>query len=109
MWIDLVFGFKQRGPEAVRALNTFHFLTYEVYLNFIVNLYLFFLKGAVDIAAINDSVTLKSVISQIQNFGQMPSQLFTNPHSPRNVLPSFPTLADAPAMIVSVMPDQNQV
>jgi hypothetical protein len=28
-WIDLVFGFKQRGKEAAKALNTFFYLTYD--------------------------------------------------------------------------------
>jgi len=28
-WIDLIFGFKQRGPEAVEALNVFYYCTYE--------------------------------------------------------------------------------
>lgn len=32
-WIDLIFGYKQRGPEAARALNVFHHLTYEGSVN----------------------------------------------------------------------------
>lgn len=28
-WIDLIFGYKQRGTEAIRATNMFYYLTYE--------------------------------------------------------------------------------
>lgn len=28
-WIDLVFGYQQRGEEAVKATNVFYYLTYE--------------------------------------------------------------------------------
>lgn len=38
-WIDLIFGYKQQGPEATRALNVFYYLTYE---------------GAVNLGSIND-------------------------------------------------------
>eukprot|EP00047_Mylnosiga_fluctuans_P023839 m.147022 g.147022 ORF g.147022 m.147022 type:complete len:3132 (+) comp9701_c0_seq1:40-9435(+) len=71
-WIDLIFGYRQQGDEAVKALNVFHHLTYE---------------GAVDIDAITDPVTLRATISIINNFGQTPKQLFKKPHPPRKIAP----------------------
>lgn len=66
LWIDLIFGFKQRGPEAEAAHNIFHHLSYE---------------GAVDLDKIVDEVDRKAAESHIQNFGQTPSQLSpVDPH-----------------------------
>ena len=70
-WVDIIFGFKQRGREAVAALNTFVHVTYE---------------GAVDIESIEDDVQRESIIAQIQNFGQTPSKLERRPFPPRNPL-----------------------
>lgn len=28
-WIDMIFGYQQRGDEAVKAANVFYYLTYE--------------------------------------------------------------------------------
>ncbi|XP_030597817.1 lipopolysaccharide-responsive and beige-like anchor protein isoform X4 [Archocentrus centrarchus] len=68
-WIDLIFGYKQQGPEAARALNIFYYLTYE---------------GAVNLSSINDPMLREAVESQIRSFGQTPCQLLIEPHPPRS-------------------------
>uniref|UniRef100_UPI003AAC2120 lipopolysaccharide-responsive and beige-like anchor protein isoform X1 n=1 Tax=Centroberyx gerrardi TaxID=166262 RepID=UPI003AAC2120 len=68
-WIDLIFGYKQQGPEATRALNVFYYLTYE---------------GTVNLSSISDPMLREAVESQIRSFGQTPCQLLIEPHPPRS-------------------------
>lgn len=70
-WIDLIFGFKQRGKSAEEACNVFYYLTYD---------------GAVDISRLEDGVTKDATIAQIINFGQTPRQLFRRPHPKRGAV-----------------------
>ncbi|KAL8235755.1 hypothetical protein R6Q59_016836 [Mikania micrantha] len=64
-WIDLIFGYKQRGKEAISANNVFFYITYE---------------GTVDIDKIMDPVQQRAMQDQIAYFGQTPSQLLITPH-----------------------------
>ncbi|KAF2732378.1 beach-domain-containing protein [Polyplosphaeria fusca] len=64
-WIDLIFGFKQRGEAAVEACNVFHHLTYQ---------------GAIDLDSITEEVARVANINIINNFGQTPLQVFQRPH-----------------------------
>ena len=70
-WVDLVFGYKQRGREAVSALNMFVHVTYE---------------GSVDLDSIIDPIEKESIIAQIQNFGQIPSRLEKKPYPAKNAV-----------------------
>lgn len=65
LWIDLIFGYKQRGEEAVKANNVFHHVCYE---------------GSVDLECIFDMNDRHALEVQIMEFGQVPKQLFTKPH-----------------------------
>ncbi|KAJ5066342.1 beige/beach-related [Anaeramoeba ignava] len=68
-WIDLIFGYKQQGEEAIRAGNLFYYLTYE---------------KTVNIDAINDESERLAIETQIESFGQTPTQLLRRPHPRRN-------------------------
>jgi Beige/BEACH domain len=77
-WIDLIFGYKQRGQEAFLADNLFYHLTYE---------------GALDLdkddGDKNGKLSKQRIMEreaidvQIQEFGQTPKQLFSSPHPTR--------------------------
>ena len=67
-WIDLIFGYKQKGEEAEINLNTFYYMTYE---------------DSVDLDKIEDEGMRISAEAQVVNFGQTPSQLFIRPHPQR--------------------------
>lgn len=68
-WINLIFGYQQLGEEAIVARNQFHPYTYE---------------GWVDISKITDPIERDATITQINSYGQTPTQLFKTPHPKRS-------------------------
>ena len=70
-WIDLVFGYKQRGREAIAALNVFPHYSYE---------------GNIDIDSFDDPILRESAIQSAQNFGQTPKCIERKPFAQRTVV-----------------------
>ncbi|XP_063249728.1 protein FAN isoform X2 [Prinia subflava] len=85
-WIDIIFGYKQKGSEAVAAHNVFHPLTYE---------------GGVDLNSIMDPNEKVALLTQILEFGQTPKQLFTTPH-PQRIIPKFRSLSRTSSHSISI-------
>ncbi|RYP64492.1 hypothetical protein DL771_008736 [Monosporascus sp. 5C6A] len=67
-WIDLVFGYKQRGDAAIENLNVFHNLSYP---------------GGGNLDNITDPTERAIITGIVHKFGQTPHQVFSKPHPPR--------------------------
>jgi hypothetical protein len=63
-WIDLIFGYKQRGEAAIEACNVYQAHTYQ---------------GAIDLDPMDHDDKVRT-IHVINNFGQTPIQVFPRPH-----------------------------
>ena len=66
-----MFGYKQRGREAIASLNVFPHYSYE---------------GNIDIDSLDDPILRESAIQSAQNFGQTPKCIERRPFAQRNVL-----------------------
>uniref|UniRef100_A0A8C0C1H2 Lysosomal trafficking regulator n=1 Tax=Buteo japonicus TaxID=224669 RepID=A0A8C0C1H2_9AVES len=66
-WIDLVFGYKQKGKASVQAINVFHPATYF----------------GMDVSAVEDPVQRRALETMIKTYGQTPRQLFPSAHVSR--------------------------
>ncbi|XP_036893214.1 lysosomal-trafficking regulator isoform X1 [Sturnira hondurensis] len=66
-WIDLVFGYKQKGKASVQAINVFHPATYF----------------GMDVSAVEDPVQRRALETMIKTYGQTPRQLFQSAHVSR--------------------------
>jgi Beige/BEACH domain len=122
-WIDLIFGYKQRGKPAVEVLynrnvqmilmghytsqlhhltlifiqaaNIFYYLTYE---------------GAVDLENMDDMLQKSAIEDQIANFGQTPIQIYRKKHPRRGPpIPIAHPLYFAPASITITLCVNNAV
>uniref|UniRef100_A0A673FUY0 Neutral sphingomyelinase (N-SMase) activation associated factor n=1 Tax=Sinocyclocheilus rhinocerous TaxID=307959 RepID=A0A673FUY0_9TELE len=72
-WIDLIFGYKQRGSEAVAAHN-----------------------GKIDKRRLDPDQKI-AMLTQILEFGQTPRQLFVT-HHPQRITPRFHNLSATPSL-----------
>lgn len=93
-WIDLIFGCKQQGNAAVDAVNVFHHLFYE---------------GNVDIYNIDDPLKKNATIGFINNFGQIPKQLFKKPHPCKKMSSSRTSIIDANPLLSSAVTQNDKL
>ncbi|KAI1732503.1 beige/BEACH domain-containing protein [Ditylenchus destructor] len=67
-WIDLIFGYKQSGEPALKAINLFHPATYR--------------GRDLENESGSDELSISAVRTMVRTYGQMPLQLFPSPHLP---------------------------
>ena len=63
-WVDLIYGYKQSGKNAIESINCYHPACYFGY----------------PVSEITDTVHRKAIETMIKTWGQTPKQLFTSAH-----------------------------
>jgi hypothetical protein len=74
-WIDLIFGVKQTGEDAIAAVNTFHHVSYERGL-----------QAAMESEGSSEEER-KAIVAQVDNFGLTPRVVFKAAHGKRSAAP----------------------
>ncbi|XP_076980769.1 WD repeat- and FYVE domain-containing protein 4 isoform X3 [Tamandua tetradactyla] len=92
-WIDLIFGYKQQGPAAMEAVNTFH---------------PYFYGDKMDLSSISDPLIKNTILGFVSNFGQVPKQLFSKPHPARTPAGKPSSGKDASTGTGTSLPGQPQ-
>eukprot|EP00744_Colponema_vietnamica_P007504 GILI01010795.1.p1 GENE.GILI01010795.1~~GILI01010795.1.p1 ORF type:complete len:1612 (-),score=302.92 GILI01010795.1:62-4294(-) len=80
-WLDLIFGCRQEGEEAVAAYNVFHHLTYSQG----------FEEAMTSAAAEEDR---KAIVASVDNFGLTPKEVFKVAHPRRIVFHQYRSQQD---------------
>lgn len=80
-WIDLTFGKNSRGADAITALNVYYETCYPENVNF---------------SAIKSQLKEDSLRLQVQEFGQVPPQLFKEPHPKKKIKAQIQNIAPQP-------------
>ena len=84
-WIDLVFGFKQRGKEALLNNNVYMFNSYP---------------DLVDIE--NMSIEKKRYYYRFVEFGSCPKQIFKKPFDKKGVYNGYKTILDSSVSVITI-------
>ena len=95
-WIDLIFGYKQTGEEAVKAMNVFYYITYD---------------ESIDIDKVTDPSLKSAIEAQVVYFGKTPSQLFHKPHpqkQSKNKINPGPTVVSQGAQLKIYLPARRK-
>jgi Beige/BEACH domain/PH domain associated with Beige/BEACH len=100
-WIDLIFGYKQRGEEALLADNLFYHLTYEGALDLESDLSPGAHPSQRTQGENRKMMEREAIDVQIQEFGQTPKQLFSSPHPRRGDTTAVQVLSRTPEVAVA--------
>ena len=74
-WIDLIFGYQQRGPNAEKALNTYRNSTYPL--------------TKIEIDKLIKSGEIESYLYEKEELGCIGKQLFIKPHKNREIIKEY--------------------